>query len=180
MWALPRGTAHAIGHGVHQTQTLSRTWQLVSHPVFVWLLFTMVLWLWHAPMLFEAALRDETIHTLEHLSLLVTGMLFWRVLFKHSGPDHIRYGLAIPYLFLTVLQSGILGALMTFTSDPWYPYYAALMSPWGLAPLQDQQLAGLIMWIPGGAVFTLLTIGILQPGCVPWNSAAYHSNRIRL
>jgi putative membrane protein len=48
---------------------------------------------------------------------------------------------------------------MTFTERPWYPYYATLANPWGLTPLQDQQLAGLIMWVPGGAVFTLLTIG---------------------
>ncbi len=48
---------------------------------------------------------------------------------------------------------------MTFTSQPWYPYYTALVNPWGITPLQDQQLAGLIMWIPGGIVFTLMTIG---------------------
>jgi putative membrane protein len=57
------------------------------------------------------------------------------------------------------LQSGILGALMTFSSQPWYSYYVPLVAAWDLTPLQDQQLAGLIMWIPGGAVFTLLTIG---------------------
>jgi putative membrane protein len=67
--------------------------------------------------------------------------------------------MTVPFLFLTVLQSGILGALMTFTTQPWYSSYALTAPHWGLSPLQDQQLAGLIMWMPGGAVFTLLTIG---------------------
>jgi len=158
LWAIPRRQAHALGHGVHQGP-VSRIWQGLSHPIVVWCLFTIVLWLWHAPVLFEAALRNQTIHTLEHICLLATAMFFWWVLFRHSGPDHIRFGVAIPYLFLTVLQSGIFGALMTFTSQPWYPDYAATVTAWGLTTLQDQQLAGLIMWVPGGAVFTLLTIG---------------------
>ena len=81
------------------------------------------------------------------------------MLFKHTRPGHLHYAMAIAYLFTTALQSGILGALMTFTSQAWYPYYADLAAPWGLSALQDQQLAGLIMWVPGGFVFTLLTIG---------------------
>ena len=117
------------------------------------------MWLWHAPILYQAALRNGGIHTLEHLVFLVTALLFWWVLFEHSRPAYIHYGMTIPYLFLTVLQSGILGALMTFTSRPWYSYYAASDTRWGLTPLEDQQLAGVIMWLPGGAVFTLLTVG---------------------
>ena len=156
---LPRGWAQALGHGLNQSQALSRTWQVLSHPVSAWLLFAIPLWAWHAPTLYEAALQDETIHTLEHLGFLVTAMLFWWVLFKNTTQKHVHYGMAIPYLFTTVLHSGILGALMTFTSQPWYPYYTTLVPLWGLTPLQDQQLAGLIMWLPGGTVFTLLTIG---------------------
>src|SRR5581483_4178091 len=159
LWALPRHWAQALGHRLHQSRTVARAWQLVNSPVSAWLLFTSAVWGWHVPALFEAALRDERVHVLEHLAFLGTAMLFWWVLFKHSSPNYIRYGIAIPYLFATVLQSGILGALMTFTSQPWYPYYAALVIPWGLTPLEDQQLAGLIMWLPGGVVFTLLTIG---------------------
>jgi putative membrane protein len=94
----------------------------------------------------------------EHLAFLITAMLFWWVLLRQTGPKYLHYATAIPYLFTTGVQSGILGALMTFTSRPWYSYYTVLGAPWGLTPLEDQQLAGLIMWLPGGAVFTLLTI----------------------
>jgi putative membrane protein len=126
--------------------------------VSAWLLFAVVLWVWHAPKLFEAALHNELVHTLEHLLFLTTAMLFWWVWFKQTTQKHVHYGLAVLYLFTTILHSGILGTLMTFTSLSGYPTYATSVIPWGLTPLQDQQLAGLIMWMPGGAVFTLLAI----------------------
>src|SRR5205085_1430820 len=123
-----------------------------------WLLFALALWVWHAPALFEAALRNEMIHALEHLVFLVSATLFWWVLLKPTRPSYTHYGMAIPYLFTTALHSGILGALMTFGTQPWYRFYTAQVSPWGLTALEDQQLAGLIMWVPGGALFTVLTI----------------------
>jgi putative membrane protein len=159
LWALPRRRAQSIGSGFNQSQPVSGTWRVLNHPAFVWVLFTLAMWLWHAPLLYQAALHSEFIHMLEHLTFLIAAMLFWWVLFKHNRPDHIHYAMTIPFLFLTVLQSGILGALMTFTERPWYPDYATVANPWNLTPLEDQQLAGLIMWIPAGAVFSLLTIG---------------------
>jgi putative membrane protein len=159
LWALPRRQAQVLGSGFNQSQSLSSGWRVLSNPVFVWIVFTTAMWLWHAPILYQAALHNGFIHMLEHLTFIITAMLFWWVLFKHTQPDHLHYAMTIPFLFLTLLQSGIFGALMTFTSQPWYPDYAASVTRWGLTPLQDQQLAGLIMWVPGGAVFTLLTIG---------------------
>lgn len=159
IWALPRGWAQTLVRRWNHMPALPRIWRALSSPFSAWVLFTFALWTWHAPPLFEGALRDESLHALEHLIFLSTAMLFWWVLLRRSGPGYLRYGAAVPYLFTTILQSSVLGALMTFTSLPWYPYYAARTPAWGLTPLQDQQLAGLIMWIPGGIVFTLLTIG---------------------
>ncbi len=159
VWALPRYSAQGFGSRWNQSPVLSRIWQALRSPILAWVLFTVAFWIWHASSLYEAALQSEVIHSLEHITFLTTAMLFWWVLLKPSRQKHRHYGIAIPYLFTTILQSGILGALMTFSSQPWYPYYSSLVAPWGLTPLQDQQLAGLIMWIPGGAVFTLLTIG---------------------
>jgi len=158
LWALPRGSAQALGQTSNQSPAVSRLWRVISSPASAWLLFAITLWIWHTPALYEAALREEPVHELEHLIFLVTAMLFWWVLFKQTTQKHVHYGMAILYLFTTILHSGVLGALMTFTSQPWYPYYAGLVWSWGLTPLQDQQLAGLIMWIPGGILLTLLTI----------------------
>jgi putative membrane protein len=159
LWALPRRWARWLGPRLNHSHPLSQAWHRLSSPICAWLLFALALWGWHTPALYEAALKSETLHAVEHLGFLATAMLFWWVLIKPTRPTYLHYGMAIPYLFTTVLHSGLLGALMTFTSQPWYPYYAPLVTPWGLTPLQDQQLAGLIMWLPGGAVFTLLTIG---------------------
>lgn len=159
LWALPRRWSQSFGYRWNQSQVLSGIWRVMNNPIFAWLLFTTGLWIWHPPKFFEAALHNEAIHTVEHLVFLISAMLFWWILFKPTGQKHVRYGMAILYLFTTVLHSAVLGALMTFTSRPWYPYYAALVIPWGLTPLQDQQLAGLIMWMPGGFILTVLTIG---------------------
>jgi putative membrane protein len=154
LWILPRSQVQTIGSSVNQTRR-----SVLTHPIIIWILFTVTMWVWHASTFYEAALRNEVMHALEHIMFLLTAVLFWWLLFKHTHPEHIHYAMTVPFLFLTVLQSGILGALMTFTSQPWYSAYAASTPAWGLSPLQDQQLAGLIMWMPGGAVFTLLTIG---------------------
>lgn len=158
LWVLPRQGSRALGRRLVRLPILSQAWRGISSPVTAWLCFTLALWGWHTSALFDAALRDETIHAIEHLSFLWSAILFWWVLFERGGSSAARNSMTVPYLFTTSLQSGILGALMTFTSQPWYPYDAAMVAPWGLTPLQDQQLAGLIMWIFGGAVFTALTI----------------------
>ena len=159
LWALSRPRAQNLGQGLNRTRILSRVWRFLSRPIVAWFLFTIVLWAWHATALYEAALQDEVVHVLEHLIFILTALLFWGVLLNRTTQDHVHHGTAVLYLFTTVLHSGVLGALMTFSDQPWYPYYAAYTPTWGLTPLQDQQIAGLIMWMPGGAVFTLLTIG---------------------
>ncbi len=158
IWALPRTWAKGLGHGLNRSVAFSRAWQALLSPVSAWLLFALPMWIWHASTIYEAALRNETIHTFEHLTFILTGMLFWWVLFRRTTADHVHYGMAVLYLFGTMLQSTVLGALMTFTTRAWYMYYAPLVGRWGMTPLQDQQLAGIIMWLPGGVVFTVLTI----------------------
>jgi len=158
LWALPRTGAKKMGRDWNGSRILSRIWAVLVRPIMAWCLFTIALWVWHISALYEAALQNEMIHTLEHLTFLVTAMLFWWALIKHTTQNHIHYGMAVPYLFTTMLHSGVLGALITFATEPWYPHYTDLTSAWGLTRLQDQQLAGLIMWVPGGAVFALLTI----------------------
>ncbi len=157
--ALPRAWAQRLVRGLNRSGMLRRVSDVLNIPAVAWLIFTIEMWVWHSSLLYQAALRNETIHSLEHIGFVLSGMLFWWVLFKHTTARHTQYGMAILYLFAASVQSGILGALMMFTSVPWYAFYASRVGAWGLTALQDQQLAGLIMWIPGGAVFNVLTIG---------------------
>ncbi len=157
--ALPRTWAQHLVRGLNRSSALRRAWDVLNIPAVAWMIFTIEMWAWHASSPYQAALRSETLHSLEHIGFVLSGMLFWWVLFRHTTAKHTQYGMAILYLFAASVQSGILGALMMFTSVPWYAFYASRAGAWGLTALQDQQLAGLIMWIPGGAVFNVLTIG---------------------
>lgn len=159
LWALPRSWARGLGQRLNRARWLARAWGVLAGPLQAWLIFTATLWAWHAPGLYQLALESETVHALEHLMFLATALLFWWVLLRRTQRGYVRYGVAVLYLFATALQGGLLGALMTFSARPWYPFYAPLVAPWGLTPLEDQQLAGLIMWIPGGTVYTALAIG---------------------
>jgi cytochrome c2 len=118
-----------------------------------------VLWIWHAPGLFQAALASEPVHALQHLSFLASALLFWWALI-HGRQGQMGYGPAVLYLFTTSMHSGALGALLTFAPAPWYPAYGENAAAWGLTAVEDQQLAGLIMWVPAGAVYLLAGLGL--------------------
>ncbi len=99
-------------------------------------------------------------HTLQHASFLGTGLLFWWALF-HGREGRMGYGAAVFYLFATAMHSGALGALLTFAPSPWYPAYDGATAAWGLTPLEDQQLAGLIMWIPAGLSYLVAGLALV-------------------
>ena len=87
-------------------------------------------------------------------------MLFWWTL-VHGRYGKLGYGVAFIYVFTTALHTSLLGALMTFTPKVWYPIYEGRTAPWNLTPLEDQQLGGVIMWIPSGVVFVVVGLAML-------------------
>lgn len=94
----------------------------------------------------------QTGHTAQHLSFFVSALVFWWALFYAHGK--VAFGAAVLYLFTTAVHTSILGALLTFAPSVWYPFYSATTQAWGLTPLEDQQIGGLIMWVPGGLVYS--------------------------
>ena len=140
---------------------LSKTWHVLTVPVVAWIVHAVALWTWHIPILFEAVLRNEWVHTAQHLSFLISALLFWWALI--NGPRGASgYGAAALYVFTTSLHSGLLGAFITFARTVWYPSYAGLTESWGLSPLEDQELGGLIMWIPAGLVYVFAGLLLFQ------------------
>ncbi len=121
------------------------------HPASAWGLSAAALWTWHLPALYEGALRSGWVHVAEHGTLLGTGVLFWWVAL---GP-HRRLARGADVLFVVTggFQGATLGALFTFAGVSFYPSYRQSAAAWGLSPLADQQLAGVIMWIPAGVVY---------------------------
>jgi cytochrome c oxidase assembly factor CtaG len=140
------------------TARAARIWRRLVHPGVAWALHGAALWLWHAPPLFEAALRSEAIHYLQHVTLLGTALLFWASLLPRRAEAQARV-IAVFSLFTITLHSTLLGALLTLSPTVWYASYAAAAG--GLSALEDQQLAGLIMWVPAGLVYVAAALALL-------------------
>ena len=151
LWALPARWRPPVGRLFHDAWWNGALTVTILHAV--------AIWMWHIPALYEATLRSDFVHALQHISFFFTATLFWWALI-HGRYGRLGYGAAVAYVFITAGHSGGLGALITFAPDLWYPIYAARTSAWGLSPIEDQQLAGLIMWIPAGALFTILGIAL--------------------
>lgn len=160
LWAWPAPGRKLLGSWTHSS-AMQGSWDFLSAAVTATVLQAAALWLWHAPMLFELALAQDGWHIAQHLSFLISALLFWSAMLHNEHAAGGR-GLAVLCLFATSVISGALGALMAFSQSPWYPRYAALgLAPFGLTPVEDQQLAGLLMWIPGGLVHAVAALILL-------------------
>ena len=151
LWALPLSWARAAGQWA-RAAWFQKGWRALTNPFVAWAVHAVALWAWHAPALFQATIDDEWVHTAQHLSFLVSALLFWWAIIR-GRRGWMGYGAGVLYLFTTSVHSGALGALITFASNAWYPAYQTTTGSWGLTPLEDQQLGGLIMWIPAGLVY---------------------------
>lgn len=158
LWALPRPARRRLGGWWRRRRRLRAGWHALTGPPAAWALHAAATWLWHLPGPYQAALASDVVHLAEHLGFLLTALLFWRVLPGSGVRARLHPAVAVLYLFGFTLQGGILGALMTFAGEPWYPVYAATAPAWGLTPLEDQQLAGLVMWIPSGLVYAVAAL----------------------
>jgi cytochrome c oxidase assembly factor CtaG len=151
--AFPQSAQRKVGKWWHRLEWLKSVWRALTQQQVAWALSALVLWTWHAPPLYQAALQNETLHTLEHITFFGTSVLFWRGITRLS-----RSNLDTLALFTMALQSGLLGVLLTFAPTPLYEAYASTTQAWGLTHLEDQQLAGAIMWIPMGTAYTLAAL----------------------
>jgi cytochrome c oxidase assembly factor CtaG len=126
----------------------------LTHPTTSWIAFAAAFWIWHLPAVYELALTSDSWHHVEHLCFFIAAMLFWRpvILAWPARSPWPRWAM-IPYLLLAELQNTILAAILTFSDRVIYPTYAAVPSTGALSALEDQSLAGVIMWVPGSIAF---------------------------
>lgn len=146
-------------------------WNQASRPIPAALIHGAALWFWHVPLVFDAAVASEVIHVVAHLSLFGTAMLFWQSLLASvRSPATAPAGVGAA--LFTLIHCGLLGALITLAGMPLYAVSERAI-PWGLSALEDQQLAGLIMWVVQGATYLvagLVTAARLLDG--PFEPAA--------
>ena len=171
-WGLPRPLRRAFAGG--WTSPLQSLWKQVTEPVTATVIQGVALWVWHAPALFNLALGSDWWHAAQHLSFVLASIVFWSAMLN---PRRGSYLLSAACLFLTSLVEGALGALMTFSASPWYAAYAAMgVTGIGVDPVTDQQLAGLVMWVPGGLLHAGAAVLLLHR----WFKTAEEGHALRL
>jgi len=164
---LPRVIRSWIAIPVLRAPLARDAFAMLTHPLVAWPIFAAAVWLWHAPVSYERALRDPSWHVAEHATFLAASLLFWYPVVQPypSRPRWSRW-LILPYLVFADVQNTVLSAWLAFATEPIYRHYSEVPSIAGWSPLADQQLAGVLMWVPGSVAFLLpvFVIGIRMLG----------------
>lgn len=178
LWSLPATGRRRLARWWVRHRWLRTAWRGLSGAAVAWTLHAVALWAWHTPRLYDAAARVEALHVLEHATFLVTAVLFARPLVARSGLARraLKPGASMLYLFAAAMQSGILGALLTLSGSVWYSAHLATTGPWGLTPLEDQHVAGVLMWGPAGGAYLLAILWAMRG----WLDASQPRPRRRL
>jgi cytochrome c oxidase assembly factor CtaG/cytochrome c2 len=152
LWAFDLDARRSVVRGWKRTG-LDAAFRGLMHPLVVWVLLTVALCFWHLPGPYDAAVRNEWLHDLEHLSFLVVSLQFWTLVIEPYGQRRaLGYGATVVFVVSAGFVMGMIGAVLTFAPAPLYGAYLHTTQAYGLSPLDDQQLAGIIMWIPSNLV----------------------------
>ncbi|MDO8532521.1 MAG: cytochrome c oxidase assembly protein [Dehalococcoidia bacterium] len=158
---LPRALRRRVVAPLAHNAMVRRTLTAVTQPLAAWLLYTGLFWAWHVPVLYDLAVRHTAVHILQHMVFFGTVLLFWwNVVDPIPLRAHLRHPVRILYLFVTTIPNSALSAYLALSTTPWFASYLDTTRVWGLAPLEDQSLGGLIMWVPGGLLYLLAISGV--------------------
>jgi putative membrane protein len=170
LWAFPSAARRAIG-AVSSSGSVTATFDALTGAIVATVIQAAILWIWHMPALFDLALASDGWHATQHLCFVVSALLFWTAMLGHRGAGAgapAARALAALCLLATSIVTGALGALMAFSQSPWYAGYARFpRAPFGLSPAEDQQIAGLIMWVPGGLVHAVAALLLFRTVIAP-------------
>ena len=140
-----------------------RAARMLTHPVVAAVVFTVTIAVWHVSQYYELMMRNHEVHIVTHLMFMATATLLWWPVMS-PVPDilpRMGYGIGMLYLFLVGIPMQIVAALITLSDRVLYPWYSAAPRTWGLSPLDDQQLGGLVMWVPAGFAYLAAALGIV-------------------
>lgn len=155
LWSLPAKARLAFGRELRRPAA-RLAWDALTAGSSATVLHGVAIWAWHAPALFDAALTNPLLHRLQHISFFVTAVLFWWSVLRRNTA-----GVAAWHVFATMLHTGALGALMALAPRVVYQTDPAAASAWGLTPLDDQQLAGIVMWVPAGTIYAAIAMFLM-------------------
>ncbi len=157
------GIPPQLAGSIVRVPTLGAIERVLRRPFVAWTLGMTTLWFWHLPRFYDATIASEGLHIFEHLMFLVTATIFWWPILAPLDESRMNHGAAFAYLGAAMLATTVLGILITFAPVGTYGAYLhphdelaildALRHSWGLTTEADQELGGLLMWIPGGMVY---------------------------
>jgi cytochrome c oxidase assembly factor CtaG len=163
MRALSKDTSQRLAAGA-QWRPFHNFWRWLVDPTVATVLHAVALWVWHVPSLFDATVTNEFLHRLQHLSFLFSALIFWWALFRRPRRD---YGMGAMHLFVTMVHMSLLGAVLTLSPHLLYGAQTAFAPEFGLMPREDQQLAGLVMWVPAGTIYAAIALAMLALWIAP-------------
>ncbi len=169
-WVLPKTLAKRIW--ILKSNLKKTFLGRISYPLTIFWLYTVTLWIWHLPVLYETALSHPLVHDLQHLSFFLTSYFFWILILDPFAKRSLRPEMSLVYLFVSSIHAMILGVLMALSPRVWYEPYIKTAPLFGWDSLEDQQLAGLIMWMPAGITYLLAAVYMFTKIFKPAGAAA--------
>jgi len=154
VWALPVAARLHVRCWITRASVLGRLWRTATGMRLAWIVSACILWGWHVPLAYDAALSSRWVHDLEHVSFFVGALVFWWPVI-HPAPRFRRappYPLRVVYLVLGAFQTAALGLWLTLAPAVLYRSYAGVSRPDGLGALEDQMWGGVVMWGLGGLI----------------------------
>lgn len=156
-WALP-ARSRAAAARPFRSRGFAGVWNALASPLGATIVHAAAIWVWHVPRVFELSEASAAAHALQHVAFFATGVLFWWALLKPARGA--RIGAAVGCLFITMLHTGALGVLLTFSGEVWYSSATSHAHALGLTPLEDQQLGGLVMWVVGSLPYVAAALAL--------------------
>jgi putative membrane protein len=156
VWSLDEHWRRGVARGMRSFRL-----PLLDRAIWPWLLYAAALWFWHWPPAYEAALADPLLHDAQHLSFFGAACVYWRGVVDPFVRRRLSPLVAVFSLFATSLQSMLLGIFLALSPRIWYEGYRWRTEAWNLSLLEDQQLSGLVMWMPACLVYPALAALVL-------------------
>jgi cytochrome c oxidase assembly factor CtaG len=160
LWGLPRYWRLTLGRLLSKNARFRKILAAFTPMGISWMIYIAIMWLWHDSLAYQAALSNDLIHQLEHLTFFFSALLFWWHVIGAAPHIHKRYGYGarIGLVMLTMVPNEILAVYISLSATVLYPHYETVPRLWGIDALTDQALGGVIMWIPGGMMYALAIV----------------------
>ena len=178
VWGVPPKVRRAAA-AVARSSAVQKLWHPLTSPLGAWIVHALALWIWHVPVLFTLALTSFGWHVAQHTCFFASALGFWWSVFARGSRTGGAWSIAS--LFTTMLHTSALGALLTFAPSAWYPQGGA--PAFDLTALEDQQLGGLVMWVPGGLAYLIAGLALVRrwlsaPSVLRLGEAELHQEKV--